>query len=64
MREKRHVALEEFDCDKTALKPREIAVRVDFSAIRPGPECANYLALNPDVYRPGKWCGVVVDWRD
>jgi hypothetical protein len=52
MREQRHVALEEFDCDMTSLKPREIAVRADFTAISPGTECANYLALDPDVLKP------------
>lgn len=56
MREKQQVALEEFDFDEAALKPREIAVRVEFTAISPGTECANYLALDPDVHTAGKWC--------
>lgn len=56
MREKQHVALEEFDYDETALEPRHIALRTDFTAISPGTECANYLALDPDVHTPGKWC--------
>lgn len=56
MREKRHVTLEEFEYDETVLKPIEITVRADFTAISPGTECANYLALDPDVHTPGKWC--------
>ena len=53
---KQQIVLEEFQFDPTALKPRDVAVRVDFSAISPGTECANYLALDPDVLVPGKWC--------
>ncbi len=53
---KQQVVLEEFDYDPTALGPREVAVRVDFTAISPGTECANYLALDPNVHIPGSWC--------
>ncbi|MBI4023495.1 MAG: zinc-binding dehydrogenase [Verrucomicrobia bacterium] len=56
MRGKQDVVLHEFEYDATVLKPREIAVRVEFTAISPGTECANYLALDPDVFIPGRWC--------
>lgn len=56
MRGKQQVALEPFEYDSGTLKPREIAVRVEFTAISPGTECANYLALDPDVLKPNRWC--------
>lgn len=56
MRSKRDVALEEFDYDTTTLQPREIAVRVEFTVISPGTECANYQALDHAVNTPGSWC--------
>ncbi len=56
MRAKREVATVTFDYDETILGPRDIAVRTDFTAVSPGTECANYLALDPDVLTPGKWC--------
>jgi 2-desacetyl-2-hydroxyethyl bacteriochlorophyllide A dehydrogenase len=56
MTAKQQVVLEDSDFDDAHLKPREIAVRVDYTAISPGTECANYLALDPNVLRPGSWC--------
>lgn len=52
---KRNVVLESFDFEPV-LKPREVALRVQFTAVSPGTECANYLALDPDTERPGTWC--------
>jgi len=56
MRAKQDVVLESYDFDETNLKPREIAVRVDWTAVSPGTECANYLALDPDVLDKNSWC--------
>jgi len=56
MREARHVALEDWDFDNTPLAPREILVRAEWTAVSPGTECANFLALDPDVYRASGWC--------
>ncbi|HVF10169.1 MAG TPA: zinc-binding dehydrogenase [Abditibacteriaceae bacterium] len=56
MRAKQDVILETYDFDETQLKPREVAVRVDWTAVSPGTECANYLALDPDVWRADSWC--------
>ena len=53
---KREVVLEEFAFDAEGLAPREIAVQTEFTAVSPGTECANYLALDPDVYSPTGWC--------
>ncbi len=52
---KQDVILETFDFSPE-LKPRELAVRALFTAVSPGTECANYLALDPDTMRPGSWC--------
>ncbi len=56
MRAKQDVVLEEFVFNASQLGPRAIAVRTEFTAISPGTECANYLALDPDVLTPGRWC--------
>jgi 2-desacetyl-2-hydroxyethyl bacteriochlorophyllide A dehydrogenase len=53
---KQHAMMEDFEFDETALKEREVAVRAEYTAISPGTECANYLALDPNVLLPGKWC--------
>ena len=56
MTEKQQVVLETFEFATEALQPSEIAVRTEFTAISPGTECANYQALDPDVYSPTGWC--------
>ncbi|MDD5200866.1 MAG: zinc-binding dehydrogenase [Terrimicrobiaceae bacterium] len=55
MTAKQQAVLEEFDWERE-LKPREVKVRVDFSAISPGTECAKLPRLDPDVLIPGRWC--------
>lgn len=56
MRDKRDVVLEEYELRDVKLKPLEIGIEVDYTAVSPGTECANYLALDPDVYDPDSWC--------
>lgn len=56
MRGKQEVVIDEFEFDPAKLEPRQIAVRAEFTAVSPGTECANYLALDPDVYSPTGWC--------
>jgi len=53
---KEKIVIEDFDPNEKPLQPREIRIRSHFTAISPGTECANYLALDPDVNIPGKWC--------
>lgn len=52
---KKHVELATFDF-APELQPREIAVGSLFTAVSPGTECANYLAIDLDTLRPGSWC--------
>lgn len=54
--EKQQVVIEPFDFDDRQLRSHEMAVRTEFTAISPGTECANYLALDPDVYASTGWC--------
>jgi len=56
IREKQNIVLETDPADYVAPGPREIIVRVDFTAISAGTEGANYQALDPNVYKPGAWC--------
>jgi len=56
MRDKRHVVVEEFEFDSSPPGPREVLIEMEYSAVSPGTECANYLALDPDVYEPTSWC--------
>lgn len=56
MRSQRDVVLDEYDFDDEDLKPDEVIIRADFTAVSPGTECANYQALDPDVYREDSWC--------
>jgi threonine dehydrogenase-like Zn-dependent dehydrogenase len=56
MRQKQDIILETYEFDETKLKPREVAVRVDWTAVSPGTECANYRALDPDVLDKDSWC--------
>jgi len=56
IRDKLVAELEEFEFDNENLSPREVVIEVDYSAVSPGTECANYQALDPDVYKPDGWC--------
>jgi len=56
IREKRQIILETDPTDYASPGPREIIVRIDFTAISAGTEGANYQALDPNVYTPGSWC--------
>lgn len=52
----RQVALEAFDFDPDDLRPGEVSVEVEVTAVSPGTETAVYTAADPDVHDPRGWC--------
>lgn len=48
--------MEEFSFEPSSVRPRQLAVQTMRTAISGGTELANYLGLDPDVFRPNGWC--------
>jgi 2-desacetyl-2-hydroxyethyl bacteriochlorophyllide A dehydrogenase len=55
------VELQRLDLDDGELGPAELLVETESTFISAGTEISNYLAKDPDVFRPGTWCAY--PWR-